>query len=49
MKKPSIETVLTFAVAIVSGITGFISSINDQKKEKIVADLVTRVTKLEGK
>lgn len=37
-----------YAVAAVAAISAFASSVQDQKKEKLIKDLADRVTKLEN-
>lgn len=49
LKKFNAKTVVGILVAVISGVGAFYSEIEGQKKEAVIADLIKRVAKLEGK
>lgn len=48
MQKPSMKTVISVSLAIVSGITSFIGSIESQKKDELIKNMNNRLTNLEN-
>lgn len=49
LSKISAKAAIGILMAVVSGVGAFYSEIQNQKKEAVIADLIKRVTKLEGK
>mgnify|MGYP003467050223 CR=1 FL=1 len=43
------KLLLLILVAVVAGVGSFYTEIQSQKKEAVIADLIKRVSKLEGK
>lgn len=48
MHKINMKTVMTVALAIVSGITSFVGSIESQKKDELIKNMNDRLTNLEN-
>lgn len=49
MKKPNMKSVIGISLAVVAGITAFISNITEQKKEERINDMDERIKMLESK
>lgn len=49
LKKINAKTAVGLLVAVGTGVAAFVTEINSQKKEAVIADLIKRVSKLEGK
>lgn len=49
MKKPNMETILSISIAVIAGISAFVSSIGEQKKDKLIKDMLGRIEQLENK
>lgn len=48
MKKPNIKSVVGISVAIIAGITAFISNISEQKKDERIDKMDERIKMLES-
>ena len=49
MKKPKIKDIVGISCALIAGLTAFISSIQDQKKDERIDDMDSRIKLLESK
>lgn len=48
MKKPNIKSVIGISVALIAGITAFISNISEQKKDERIDKMDERIKMLES-
>jgi hypothetical protein len=48
MKKPNIKSVVGISVALIAGITAFISNISEQKKDERIDKMDERIKMLES-
>ena len=48
MKKPNIKSVIGISVALIAGITAFVSNISEQKKDERIDKMDERIKMLES-